>query len=387
MKKFFVFALALTAAATAGAQTKAKKKNIVIKGQVQFLNPEKYAANNKVWIGYRDGRDYKAIDSVVVKEDGKWQFTVDASRPRFYDLEILRWDRITVWGDEDATINSRGYDTAKMKIKNNPYIFIEGSADNQFLNLVNHMVYRDYQNMIAVSKEMYIAGKSADTSWSAYLKGLDPYKTLADDYRDRLKVLIRAYKDRPVVLAGIKMLNWEKNQEIILPILTDLKKKYPCFTEIAEYKKKVEDNIAQAKLLKPGMPVPVVSYPDADGKNISTADYKGKYLLIDFWASWCGPCRAAIPKVKALYDAYKAQGFDVLSISIDTDRKAWVKAMEDEKMPWGQTLSPEKNKTMDTFLFSGIPTLYLIDRDGKIVKSYTGYSTDLEVKLKEVFGK
>lgn len=387
MKKFFVFALALTAAATAGAQTKAKKKNIVIKGQVQFLNPEKYAANNKVWIGYRDGRDYKAIDSVVVKEDGKWQFTVDASRPRFYDLEILRWDRITVWGDEDATINSRGYDTAKMKIKNNPYIFIEGSADNQFLNLVNHMVYRDYQSMIAVSKEMYYAGKVADTSWSAYLKGLDPYKTLADDYRDRLKVLIRAYKDRPVVLAGIKMLNWEKNQDIILPILTDLKKKYPWFTEIAEYKKKVEDNIAQAKLLKPGMPVPVVSYPDADGKNISTADYKGKYLLIDFWASWCGPCRAAIPKVKALYDAYKAQGFDVLSISIDTDRKAWVKAMEDEKMPWGQTLSPDKNKTMDTFLFSGIPTLYLIDRDGKIVKSYTGYSTDLEAKLKEVFGK
>ncbi|WP_158644084.1 hypothetical protein [Pseudobacter ginsenosidimutans] len=164
MKKFFVFALALTAAATAGAQTKAKKKNIVIKGQVQFLNPEKYAANNKVWIGFRDGREYKAIDSVVVKEDGKWQFTVDASRPRFYDLEILKWDRITVWGDADATINCRGYDTAKMKIKNNPYIFIEGSADNQFLNLLNHIVYRDYQTMIAVSKEMYYAGKSTDTT-------------------------------------------------------------------------------------------------------------------------------------------------------------------------------------------------------------------------------
>ncbi|RZS75969.1 TlpA family protein disulfide reductase [Pseudobacter ginsenosidimutans] len=387
MKKFFVFALALTAAATAGAQTKAKKKNIVIKGQVQFLNPEKYAANNKVWIGFRDGREYKAIDSVVVKEDGKWQFTVDASRPRFYDLEILKWDRITVWGDADATINCRGYDTAKMKIKNNPYIFIEGSADNQFLNLLNHIVYRDYQTMIAVSKEMYYAGKSTDTTWSAYLKGLDPYRTLGDDFRDRLKVLIRAYQDRPVALAGIKMLNWEKNQDFIMPILTNLKAKYPWFTEIAEHKKKVEDNIAQAKLLKPGMPVPVVSYPDVNGKNIGTADYKGKYLLIDFWASWCGPCRQAIPKVRALYDLYKEKGFDVLSISIDTDRKAWIKAMDDEQMPWAQTLSPDKNKTMDKFLFSGIPTLYLIDREGKIVQSYTGYSTDLEAKLKEAFSK
>ncbi|QEC44498.1 TlpA family protein disulfide reductase [Pseudobacter ginsenosidimutans] len=200
-------------------------------------------------------------------------------------------------------------------------------------------------------------------------------------------MLIRAYQDRPVALAGIKMLNWEKNQDFIMPILTNLKAKYPWFTEIAEHKKKVEDNIAQAKLLKPGMPVPVVSYPDVNGKNIGTADYKGKYLLIDFWASWCGPCRQAIPKVRALYDLYKEKGFDVLSISIDTDRKAWIKAMDDEQMPWAQTLSPDKNKTMDKFLFSGIPTLYLIDREGKIVQSYTGYSTDLEAKLKEAFSK
>lgn len=385
MKKIFVFALALSAAATAGAQTKAKKKNIVISGQVKFLNPEKYAANNKVWIGFRDGREYKAIDSVVVKEDGKWQFTVDASRPKFYDLEILKWDRITVWGDADMNIQSRGYDTAKMKIKNNPYIFIEGSDDNQFLNLLNHAIYRDYQTMIAVSKEMYFAGKETDTAWSSYLKKLDPYKTLGDDFRDRIKVLVSAYKKRPVVLAGIKMMNWEKNQDFILPILADLKKSYPWFTEIAEYKKKVEDNIAQAKLLQPGKPAPIVAYPDLDGKQISLADYKGKYVLIDFWASWCGPCRQAIPKVKELYEQYKSKGFDVLSISIDTDRKAWIKAMNEEGMPWAQTLSPDKNKTMDTYLFSGIPTLYLIDREGKIVKSYTGYSADLDAKLKEIF--
>ncbi len=386
MKKFFIISTALLGMLSLQAQKKATKKKVVISGQVQFINPEKLAQLNKVWLGVRDGRDYKAIDSVEVKEDGKWQFTVDASTPRFYDIEILKWDRITVWADANLNVKSRGYDTAKMKIKNPPYIFIEGSPDNNFINLVNHLNYRNYQQMIAVSQEMYYAGQVKDTSWSAYLKKHDPYRQLAQDFTDRLKVTIQGYQDRPVVLYGIKMLNWEKHQDFILPILAKLEKNNPWFKDIAAYKKKVEENIAQAKLLQPGKPVPVVAYDDPAGKPVSIGDYKGKYLLIDFWASWCGPCRKAIPKVKELYGKYNAQGFDVLSISIDTDNKAWRKAMQEENMPWAQTLSPDKNKTMDTFLFSGIPTLYLVDREGKIVKSFTGYSEELESRLKEIFG-
>lgn len=386
MKNILVTAAVLCCMIATQAQKKTAKQYIVIKGKVQFLNPEKYAQNNKVWLGHRDGRDYKVVDSVTVKEDGQWQFRVDASRPGFYDIDLLKWDRITVWADANMTINSRGYDTAKMKIKNPPYIFIEGSADNQFLNLVGHSMYRNYQQMIAVGQEQYRAGQVSDTNWAAYLKKQDPYRQLSQDFTERLKVMINAYKDRPVVLYGIKLLNWEKNQDFILPIMASLEKKYPWFTDVAAYRKKVEEHIAQAKLLQPGMPVPVVAYGDPAGKTVSVAAYKGNYLLIDFWASWCGPCRQAIPKVKDLYAKYRAKGFDVLSISIDTDEKAWRKAMQEEDMPWAQTLSPDKNKTMDQFLFSGIPTLYLVDKEGKIVKSYTGYSPELETKLKEIFG-
>ena len=391
MKKIIVLLLTLFCFAHTQAQTKTAKKYITIKGKVQFLNPPdrmKYLGYNfnKVYLGHREGRGFIMVDSFTLKEDGLWQFKVDATQPKFYDLDIVKWDRLKVWADEDININCRGYDTAKMKIKNNPYIFIEGSADNNFINLVEHAIYRNYQTMIAVGQEQYNAGKIEDSTWATYLKKNDGYKQLNIDFVDRIKVLVKAYKDRPVVLYGIKVLNWEREQDFIMPILANLEKKYPWFKDIAAYKKQVEDNIAQAKLLKPGMPVPVVAYNNPKGIPVSIADYKGKYLLIDFWASWCGPCRSAIPKVKDLYTKYKEKGFDVLSISIDKDENAWRKAMVEEGMPWAQTLSPDINKTMDQFLFSGIPTLYLVNREGKIVKSYTGYVPEVEEKIKEIFG-
>lgn len=383
MKKILMIAVALICVASIQAQSKTKKY-ITIKGKVQFLNPEQYAQNNKVWLSKRNGWDKKMYDSVKIAPDGSWQMKVDATTPTLYTVDIAKWDRVTVYTDANMTINSRGYDTAKMKIKNPPYVFVEGSADNNFINLVDHLIYRNYQNMIASGKEMYHAGLSKDTTWQVYLKEKDPYKALGDDFRERLKVLIKVYKDRPVVLHALGMLNWEKEQELIMPILANLNKKYPWFKDAKKMQQDMEDKIAQANLLKPGMPVPAVSYPDENGSLKGFDQYKGKYLLIDFWASWCGPCRQAVPKVKELYAKYKDNGLDVVSISIDDNKKAWEKAMEEEGMPWQQWLSPDKNKTMQTFLFSGIPTIYIVDKEGKIVGSYTGFTDNVGKKIDEL---
>lgn len=389
MLKFLSICSLVLLASTTQGQSKSKK-SIVIQGKVSFQNPQKTLDRlgyniNKVYLGHRNGRDFTMVDSFTLKEDGKWFFKVDATRPKFYDIDMVKWDRITVWADADMTIDCRGFDTAKMPIKNPPYISIQGSSDNNFINFVNHEVYRNYQEMIASSREMYFAGMVKDTSWSAYLKKADPYKQSSDAFKERLKVFINAYKDRPVVLYGIKMLNWEREQAYILPLLNNLTERYPWFADVAAYKKQVEDAIAQDKLLKPGMPIPIVAYNDPAGKPVSIADYKGKILLIDFWASWCGPCRTSIPKVKEVYNKYREKGFDVLSISIDKDEKAWRKAMSEENMPWSQTLSPDMNKTMDLFLFSGIPTLYLVDREGKIIQKYTGYSQQVDDRIKKIF--
>ncbi len=387
MKRIVIPVVLLLCMASVHAQKKTTKKYITIKGKVEFLNPSPYEHLNKVWLVKRKGWDVKKLDSVNISADGKWQLKVPAEKPGFYDVDIAAWDRAAVYTDADLTINSRGYDTAKIKIKNPPYIFVEGSESNNFINLVQHVIYRNYQNMIAGGKELYNAGKSGDSSWTSYLKEHDPYRALNEDINERIKVLIRAYQDKPVVVYALQMLNWEKDQNIIMPILTKLNKKYPSFSEGREFQKEMEDKMAQANLLKPGMPVPAVSYPDQNGTLKGFDQYKGKILLIDFWASWCGPCRQAVPKVKELYTKYKDAGFDVVSISIDDSKKAWEKAVDEEEMPWQQLLSPNKTETMKKFLFSGIPTLYLVDREGKIINSYTGFSENVKQKVEQLFAK
>ena len=385
MKKLLLFLLLMVAVNFSEAQKTTPKKFITIKGRVDFLNPEPYARLNKVWLGKRLPGSNQLVDSVAIAPDGSWQLKVNGSVPGLYSIDIAKWDRVTVYTDADMVVNSRGYDTAKVKIKNPPYVFVEGSADNNFINLVDHAVYRNYQTMIAESKEIYYAGLSKDTSWSAYVKKKDPYKLLNEDFSDRLRVLIRAYQDRPVVLYALGMLNWERDTAIIMPVLKNLKKKYPWFKDAGDMQKDMEDRLAQARLLKPGKPIPAISYPAEKGKLQALEQFKGKYLLIDFWASWCGPCRAAVPKVKRLYAQYKDKGFEVVSISIDDSKSAWIKAMEEEQMPWQQWLSPDKMATMKNFLFSAIPTLYLVDREGKIMGSYTGYSENMEKRIAGLF--
>jgi peroxiredoxin len=127
------------------------------------------------------------------------------------------------------------------------------------------------------------------------------------------------------------------------------------------------------------------SQTDTQGKNVSLADYKGKYVLIDFWASWCGPCRAENPNVVTAYEKYKDKGFDILGVSLDEDREAWLKAIATDKLMWKQVsdLKGWDNAVSKQYGVESIPANFLLDKEGVIVaKGLRG--ADLERKLEEV---
>jgi thiol-disulfide isomerase/thioredoxin len=120
---------------------------------------------------------------------------------------------------------------------------------------------------------------------------------------------------------------------------------------------------------------------DPTGKKVSLSDFRGRYVLVDFWASWCGPCRAENPNYLRIYNKYKDKNFTILGVSLDDEkgRKAWLGAVEQDKLPWTQIseLKGFKSKSAVLYSIAGIPTNFLIDPNGKIVgKNLMGEELD-----------
>ncbi len=158
----------------------------------------------------------------------------------------------------------------------------------------------------------------------------------------------------------------------------------------SEKGKKFSDYIQGLKSSNIGSQVANFILPDPQGRPIDFKSMKGKYVLIDFWASWCAPCRKSFPHMREVYKTFKSKDFEIYSISIDENKKAWLKAVVDEANPWPQSLD-DKNINQSGFAVTGVPSTFLIDPQGKIILKEVGFDSEgnslIEKKLEELFGK
>jgi len=143
----------------------------------------------------------------------------------------------------------------------------------------------------------------------------------------------------------------------------------------------------QSSAVSIGQEAPEIALPSPKGETVRLTDLRGKYVLVDFWASWCRPCRAENPNVVRVYNQYKDKGFEILGVSLDRSKEAWVGAIEKDGLTWkhASDLKFWGSAAAQTYGVSAIPYTVLLDKEGKVIaQNLRGAS--LEAKLAELLG-
>lgn len=282
-------------------------------------------------------------------------------------------------------------------------LIISGKSDdkkskNEFIASLIHVIDNNKEKIIKMDGEYLIKAQASENLSKEILDGaqtrlsaiLKQYQEVFDKENARvnakLKGLIQDNKDDLAVMMFLDIFPVEENVELHKSVATALYAKYPTNKMVeGKYKQMTAPAISTAI----GAMAPDIVQPNPEGKIMKLSDLRGKYVLIDFWASWCGPCRRENPHVVALYNKYKEKGFDVFSVSLDRGKDAWVNAIAADKLSWPNHVSDLKywsSEAAKLYGVSSIPATFLIDKEGRIIaKNLRG--AELTNALRQIFGE
>ena len=215
-------------------------------------------------------------------------------------------------------------------------------------------------------------------------------KNTAADLADNLKefdALAAKHKDAgPDALSSLLGMKAKLYLEVLndpvdaLAVFKQIKNDYPTakanqnIDEVIKQLQQGADRRKVAESLVAGAQFPDFKETDVEGKPLSISQYKGKVVLVDFWATWCGPCVVKLPEIQAAYTKYHDKGFEVVGISLDEEKDALQKFVKQKKMPWPEFFDGKRweNKLAVKYGVDATPTGYLLDRDGKIIAKLSG---------------
>lgn len=258
---------------------------------------------------------------------------------------------------------------AAVKGKNLSLSSLKGSAGNS--------EYEKLYRNLAANKAIEVAAKPYNEAFRLYndvaktpenlAKLKDAGNQLDQLYKQKQKeitaLIPKHRKSMPVaVMASLYTMSTDD-----VPTMEAFLKEFDPSIQHCYYLKQIQKKIDRLKSIAIGQEAPDFELKDLEGKAVSLKALRGKYLLLDFWASWCGPCRKENPTVVKAYDAYKAKGFTVLGVSLDSSESAWRKAVQEDGMPWVQLLNDKKTGVERLYEVKGIPANFLIDPQGKII--------------------
>jgi thiol-disulfide isomerase/thioredoxin len=307
-------------------------------------------------------------------------------------LKILVHEQLTNSGIENkqfielekARINYRllsltyDYPSYNARISGNQFVY--NAEDYEFLNEVSfnnvkHLLISEYASLINKHIQVnYYNAISADEH-----KGKSDFERnlILFDMVDSL-VTDQTIRDYLKQISTLEAVQWSS-----LEIGKNVAEHYIANVKTDAYKVIVENALAKRMLLAPGQPAPAFTLTDINGQTVSLSDFRGQLVYLDFWASWCGPCRRQIPHLKKMKEAYANKPVAFVMISLDDDKDAWLKAVNDESLT-GTMLHAEKAWSSDVaqqYQIKGVPTFVLIDGEGNLIEYNSPRPSDPEASL------
>ncbi len=349
---------------------KEEKEGTTISGTVENPQDKGVITLAKISAGKRE-----VVDTLYLDANNTFETTVQTSGPEFFQVNFYNSQVATlIVNEDDLQIVADGGDR-------NGKLEITGSQDMEFMAELQDIMKKQTEEVQEINKEFMAARKAEDEEKMKNIQ--DDFLLMQEKKKENIKKKVEEMLPSLAAIQAMNFFNPNEDFEFMKSVADRIAEAHPN-SDMASFYKKQMDDMAKISV---GAQAPDFSMPTPEGDTVSLKDFRGDYLLVDFWAAWCKPCRQENPNIVEAYNKYKDEGFQILGVSLDKKREDWLRAIEADNLEWTQVseLKYWQTPIVQEYKINGIPFSLLLDPEGKIVaKNLRGER--LHEKLAEIYG-
>ncbi|WP_204336815.1 peroxiredoxin family protein [Cryomorpha ignava] len=333
-------------------------------------------------IGYPKGQP-DTLGSKTLTADGAFSFNVSGGNIAFYTLNV---------GNEGSVVLAFDSTQSPQVTANYPEIKKDYQiADSKESKEIRDLYVKSYYyetTLDSVMKALQEAAKNEQNAERIELSAA--YNEMRKEYKDYLTGTIDSDSTSVANFSVLQRLNADQDWEYFLKVRNGLNSRLkgnPFYDQLANNIAQLENKKKAESAFGPGAVAPDIVLPSPEGKEIALSSLRGNYVLIDFWASWCKPCRIENPNVVKMYNKYSDDNFEIFGVSLDKDRAKWIEAIAADKLTWPQVsdLGFWNSAAAQLYNVRSIPYTVLLDPEGKIIATKLRGQA-LEAKMESIFG-